>query len=355
MYHIEDYAFDLPEHLIAQKPMDRRDRSRLMVLDRNNGAIAHHRFYELVDFLNAGDLLVINDTRVVPARLRGRKETGGKVEVLLLDPRGDTAVPESADRPLRFRCLVKSSGRLRPGARLQFGDHVTARVAARQQGEYQLEFSAVADFHNWLQRHGRMPLPPYIRRSEDPIDEPFDRRAYQTVYANRPGAIAAPTAGLHFSRELLQQLAAKSIETATITLHVGHGTFLPVRSEDIRQHPMHSERYFIPEATARAICATQSRGGRIIAVGTTCMRTLEYAARKEGLIQAQSGNCDLFIYPGFRFKMVDALITNFHLPRSTLLMLVSAFAGRRNILAAYGQAVNAGYRFFSYGDAMLLC
>lgn len=342
MYSPDDYNFILPDQLIAQQPLARRDHSRLLHLERSSGRLDHRCFSDLPDLLCAGDLLVLNDTRVVPGRLLGRKESGGKVEVLILDPLGDAA------RQV-YTCLVRASKRPLPGSRLFFDGGLIATVKALDERTSQISFDGPAPLDQILDAIGHVPLPPYIRRD----DNPDDRHTYQTVYANRKGAIAAPTAGLHFTPELLQGLREKGIETAFLTLHVGYGTFVPVRADDIREHRMHSEWFDLSAETVAAIARAREAGRRVVAVGTTCVRTLEFCAR-DGALIPQSGACDLFIYPGFQFKAVDAMVTNFHLPRSTLMMLVSAFAGRDTILKAYGAAVRQRYRFFSYGDAMLI-
>jgi S-adenosylmethionine:tRNA ribosyltransferase-isomerase len=348
MYSLADYDYDLPDELVAQVPSERRDRSRLLRLERSTGRVSHHRFDEIAGRFSAGDVLVVNDTAVVKARLLGQKETGGRVEVFLLDYAGGSRLSD----PRRFacECLVKSSKPSRPGTRFIFPAGLSGRVVAAGDGTCRVEFSGDEDFDALLDRVGHVPLPPYIRRA----DAPQDQRAYQTVYAAVRGAVAAPTAGLHFTPGLLQRLRDLGVVIAPITLHVGYGTFAPVRAADIREHRMHAERFAIPEATAAAVHAARISGRRVVAVGTTAVRTLEFAADAQGRIAAGRGTCDLFIYPGFRFKAVDAVITNFHLPKSTLLMLVSAFAGRENILNAYREAACERYRFYSYGDAMLI-
>jgi S-adenosylmethionine:tRNA ribosyltransferase-isomerase len=348
MYSLGDYDYELPCELIAQKPIGRRDHSRLLRLERSTGQVSHHRFDEIAGFLSAGDVLVVNDTAVVKARLLGRKESGGRVEVFLLDYAGGSRPSD----PRRFscECLVKSSKPAKPGTRFFFGEDLTGEVIAAGAGSCRVEFSSKGDFEAALDRWGHVPLPPYIRRA----DEPRDRNAYQTVYAAVKGAVAAPTAGLHFTSELIRRLQDRQVAVVPITLHVGYGTFAPVRTEDIRDHRMHAERFTIPAATAEAAAAARATGKRVVAVGTTVVRTLEFAADAQGRLAAGSGSCDLFIYPGFCFKGVDALITNFHLPKSTLLMLASAFAGRANVLNAYREAVRERYRFYSYGDAMLI-
>ena len=343
MYHLDDYDYELPAGLIAQEPAAERDRSRLLRLDRATGATAHGRFSDVADLLAPGDVLVRNDTRVIAGRLLGRKTTGGQVEVLILDYAQGVARGE-------FTCLVRASKRPRPGSRLLFDAGVAARVSAVQERTCTLAFEPADRFEALLERIGHVPLPPYIRRR----DAAADRRAYQTVYAARKGAIAAPTAGLHFTRELLARLVARGVRIVDLTLHVGYGTFLPVQVADIRQHRMHAEWFSLSPESAEAVNRARDGGHRVVAVGTTSVRTLEFCARSDGRLAPRSGACDLFIYPGYTFRAVDAMITNFHLPKSTLLMLVSAFAGREKVLAAYAEAVRHQYRFYSYGDAMLI-
>ena len=352
MYALDDYDYRLPERFIAQAPCGTRERSRLLRLDRRTGAVAHHRFYEIADMLDAGDLLVINNTRVVPARLLGKKPTGGRVEVLILDYPGEK-VPAEGGEAVRCRCLVKASKRPRPGSRLLFDLGLTAEVVSVSDMEVTLVFFCDSGLERVLEKIGRVPLPHYIH-AEDGGLRSEHRRRYQTVYASQSGAVAAPTAGLHFSDALLTTLRDRGVQVAEITLHVGYGTFSPVRTSDIRRHRMHAERFSVSAEAAAAVNAVKKRHGRVVATGTTCVRTLEYAADENGVLRKAAGQCDSFIYPGYRFKVVDAIITNFHLPRSTLLMLVSAFAGRDRILAAYEIAKASGYRFYSYGDAMLI-
>jgi S-adenosylmethionine:tRNA ribosyltransferase-isomerase len=319
-----------------------------MVIDRRTGLRTHGLFSDLAELLRAGDILVINNTAVVPARLIGTKETGGKVEVLLID------YPDRADfgaGAIVRDCLVKAARRLKPGTKLNFGNRLEGTVLAELDGTQRIAFSAPDDVESLLERVGRVPLPPYIRNG---IDGEQDRVSYQTVYASVKGAVAAPTAGLHFTDALLDQLRRIGVDIVALTLHVGYGTFAPVRVDDIRQHRMHSEPVTIPESTANAVNAAREEGRRVIAVGTTSVRSLEFAAAGTGRIQPGQHHCDLFIYPGYRFRIVDAMITNFHLPGSTLLMLVSAFAGRERILSAYAGAIRRRYRFYSYGDAMLI-
>ncbi|TYO99557.1 S-adenosylmethionine--tRNA ribosyltransferase-isomerase [Geothermobacter ehrlichii] len=339
---LDDFNFDLPEELIAQQPVEKRDASRLLVVDRAGDLIAHRRFPDLVDYLAAGDCLILNDTRVMPARLQGRKETGGQVEVLLVRRIGDD---ES------WLCLTRSSRPVRPGVDIVFAPDVRAEVVRDQGDGFRiLRFHCPGSFRQVLDEIGGLPLPPYIRRQPEPAD--WER--YQTVVARNEGAVAAPTAGLHFTPEVLERIRNRGCHVCTLTLHVGIGTFLPVRCDDIRQHRMHEEFYDIPPETAATVARVRENGGRVIAVGTTVTRALEDAARKSGRVEAGCGFSDLFIYPGFEFRVVDALVTNFHLPKSTLLMLVSAFAGRERILRAYREAVALRYRFFSYGDCMLI-
>lgn len=336
-----DFHFELPEALIAQEPLADRSSSRLLLLDGADGRIEHSHFRQLRSHLRPGDLLVCNDTRVIPARLFGRKDSGGEVEVLIERLAGEREV----------LAQVRASKRPRPGRELLFDDgRARARVLADEDGFLRLAFADDVDLDALLQRCGHMPLPPYIRRP----DAGLDRDRYQTVYARQPGAVAAPTAGLHFTAELLAELAAAGIEQAWVTLHVGAGTFQPLRVQRIEDHRMHSERCEVSADTVAAIAACRARGGRVIAVGTTVVRTLESVAAGPDGLQPAVQETDIFIRPGFRFRVVEGLITNFHLPESTLLMLVSAFAGRERVLAAYAEAVAAGYRFFSYGDAMLL-
>ncbi len=340
---VADFDFELPEALIAQAPVTPRDASRLLVLPPGGG-VEHRTFADLPSLLRAGDLLVFNDTRVIPARLLGVKEgTGGKVEMLLVDPVG-------GDLPRRWRAIGKAGKAIREGARLRFGD--LSAVVERVEGEdfYLLELDREgAALEEALAAAGRLPLPPYIRRAPDAADA----ERYQTVFAARPGSAAAPTAGLHFTPEVLARLAERGVERAAVTLHVGPGTFLPIRGDTLEGHRMHEERYEVPPGTAAAFEACRDRGGRIVAVGTTAVRTLE-SAFHSGRLHTGAGRTDIFIKPGHVFRAVDLLVTNFHLPRSTLLMLVCALGGRDRVLAAYAEAVRCQYRFFSYGDAMLL-
>ena len=349
MYLLEDYNYNLPEALIAQNPVAQRDRSRLLFVDRKTRMLGHHRFFDVCDLLTPSDVLVVNNTAVIPARLVGQKETGGRAEVLVLGyPDGGKDRMDTGE--FICRCMIKTSKRPKDGATLFFDQGLTAKIIDFKDGIYRVKFLYNGRFETLLDRIGRIPLPPYIKRS----DSEDDRTFYQTVYASQKGAVAAPTAGLHFSESLLEKLRKKGVKIVAITLHVSYGTFLPVRVSDIRDHRIHSEWYFIGKQTADVINREKAKGNRIVAVGTTCVRTLEYASNQSGVVAHGSGNCDLFIYPGYGFNVVDAMITNFHLPKSTLLMLVSAFAGRETVLKAYEAAIRERYRFFSYGDAMLI-
>ena len=353
MYRLNDYRYDLPAELIAQRPNAQRDRSRLLLLDRRTGMLKHENFHMLGDYFESGDVLVLNNTAVIPARLIGRKETGGKVEVLISDF-ADVQKSKDENGSVVCRCLVKASKRSQPGTWYHFDPDLKAEVLHADNGSYRIRFYSKEDFESVLKRIGQVPLPPYIRRDQEKTSDIDDHTSYQTVYASQKGAIAAPTAGLHFTTDMLEKLASIGVVVVELTLHIGYGTFMPVRSADIRQHKMHSERFSISAGAAETINAARRSGKRVIAVGTTCVRTLEHASNSDGEVEFGSGDCDLFIYPGYRFKAVDAMITNFHLPESTLLMLVSAFAGRQNVLNAYQEAVRKQYRFFSYGDAMLI-
>ncbi len=335
-----DFYFDLPEELIAQTPLARRDASRLLLLDKETGEIEHRRFYELPGFLREGDCLVLNDSRVLPARLLGCRSSGGGVELVLLRDLGEG----------RWECLSRPGRKTKPGTELSFGEgELTATVLEVAEGGNRIvQFHYDGIFLEILERLGRMPLPPYIKA------ELQDAERYQTVYSREPGSAAAPTAGLHFTDELLETIAAKGVKLCYVTLHVGLGTFRPVKEDEIEDHAMHSEFCMIPEETARIVSDTKRGGGRVVAVGTTSCRTLESFAREDGTLPAASGWTDIFIYPGYSFKCVDALVTNFHLPESTLIMLVSALAGRERVLNAYQTAVEERYRFFSFGDAMFI-
>ena len=336
-----DFFYDLPEELIAQDPLEDRTASRLLVLNRETGAIEHKIFSDVIDYLNEGDCLVINNTRVIPARLIGEKEdTGGKVEVLLLKRRANDV----------WETLVKPGKKLKPGAKITFGDgRLRAEVLeVVEEGNRLVKFYYEGIFEEILDSLGEMPLPPYITHKLE------DKEMYQTVYAKFDGSAAAPTAGLHFTKELLNKIEEKGIKIASITLHVGLGTFRPVKVDDVNNHHMHTEWYEVNAEAAEIINETKRNGGRVICVGTTSCRTIESVADDNGYMKAKTGETDIFIYPGYKFKIMDGLITNFHLPESTLVMLVSAFAGKENVLAAYETAVKERYRFFSFGDAMIL-
>ncbi len=350
---LSDYDFDLPDVLIARAPLERRDDSRLLVMDRATGAFAHRRFREWPGLLRHGDLVVLNDTRVIPARLLGRKQgSGGRVELLLVRPDAEVDAAAALGGPaeaLTWVCLGQASKGLRPGTVVELEGGRATVLEALGEGELRVRFEAQGSVGALLERAGQVPLPPYVAR--EPTAE--DRTRYQTVYARADGSVAAPTAGLHLSAETLAALEARGVERRFVTLDVGPGTFLPVRGEDESTHRMHAERYHVPEVTAAAINRARSEGRRVVAVGTTVVRTLETAV-DEGGVRAGTGASRLFIRPPYPFRVVDALLTNFHLPRSTLLMLVSAFAGREHVLAAYRAAVAERYRFFSYGDATFI-
>ena len=335
-----EFYFDLPPELIAQTPIPERDHSRLLCLDKTSGALAHRMFYDLPSLLRKGDCLVVNDSRVLPARLLGHRPSGGAAELVLLRDLGND----------RWECLCRPGKRLREGAEIQFGNgELNAEVeAVLPGGNRRVHFSYDGLFLEVLDRLGKMPLPPYIK------EELEDRERYQTVYSREPGSAAAPTAGLHFTQELLDQISSMGIPVCPVTLHVGLGTFRPVKEEEIEDHPMHSEFCTVSEETAATVNRCHREGGRVIAVGTTSCRTLESFTGEDGLLQAGSRWTDIFIYPGYRFRCIDALVTNFHLPESTLIMLVSALAGREHVLHAYEVAVKNQYRFFSFGDAMFI-
>ena len=350
MFDIEDYDYDLPEELIAQVPLPERDNSRLLVVDRSSGYMKNRHFLDLPELLLPGDLLVVNNTRVVPARIFGRKESGGRIEILVLEH-----ADEKTKKPDTRWCLLRSSKRPRKGNRLFFENNLSGVVEdLGEDGLIQITFQGPRSIDSLLEESGMMPLPPYIRRKEkDPFSE-LDRERYQTVFAERKGAVAAPTASLHFTRNLLLRLEQAGISVVPLTLHVGHGTFRPVRTRDIREHRLGYEAYDLSRETARTIERSKSEGRRVVAVGTTVVRTLESVAGPKGVMKSGRGETDLLITPGYSFKVVDALITNFHLPRSSLLFLVSAFAGLDLIKEAYRTAIAKAYRFYSYGDAMLI-
>ena len=335
-----DFWYDLPEELIAQTPLQKRDTSRLLALDRVTGEITHKHFYDIIDYLKPGDCLVMNDSRVLPARLLGHRPTGGAVEVLLLRDLGDK----------KWECLCKPGRKMQVGNEVIFGSgELTATVTeVKDDGNRVVEFRYEGIFLEVLERLGKMPLPPYIK------EELADQERYQTVYSREVGSAAAPTAGLHFTNDLLEKIRQKGVKTAFVTLHVGLGTFRPVKAENISEHHMHSELCMISEETARILNETKAEGGRVICVGTTSCRTLESLVNDDGSFEAKSKWTEIFIFPGYTFKAMDGLITNFHLPESTLVMLVSAFAGREHVLNAYAEAVRERYRFFSFGDAMCI-
>ena len=341
MMKTSDFNFDLPQELIAQTPIEKRDTSRLLVLNKENGEVAHKHFYDLPSFLKPGDCLVLNNSRVLPARLFGRRSGGGACEVLLLIDRGDKV----------WECLVRPGKKLRTGAKISFGEgELTAEIVGEVEGGNRLvRFDYEGIFLETLERLGKMPLPPYIK------EELEDSERYQTVYSKVVGSAAAPTAGLHFTEELLAKVQEMGVKVCYVTLHVGLGTFRPVKAENLDEHEMHSEYCVISQETADVINQTKLEGGRVICVGTTSCRTIESWANDDGSMEAKAGWTNIFIYPGYRFKVLDCLITNFHLPESTLIMLVSALAGRSNVMNAYNMAVQERYRFFSFGDAMFIC
>jgi S-adenosylmethionine:tRNA ribosyltransferase-isomerase len=335
-----DFWYDLPEELIAQTPLEKRDTSRLCVLDRQTGKVTHKHFYDIIDYLLPGDCLVMNDSRVLPARLLGNRPTGGAIEVLLLRDLGNK----------RWECLCKPGRKMQVGNEVIFGDgELTAKVVEVQEtGNRVVEFQYEGIFLEVLERLGKMPLPPYIKA------ELADQERYQTVYSREVGSAAAPTAGLHWTKELLEKARNKGVKTAFVTLHVGLGTFRPVQVENVLEHHMHAELCMLSEETAAILNETKAAGGRVICVGTTSCRTLESLVNEDGSFEAKSKWTEIFIYPGYTFRAMDGLITNFHLPESTLVMLVSAFAGKENVMAAYEEAVRERYRFFSFGDAMCI-
>lgn len=341
---IEEFDFHLPEELIAQSPAPRRELARMMVIDRKTGSLDHRNFYNLPEYLLPGDVLVVNDSRVIPARLLGSKVTGGKVEIFLLKEEKGGEEGRNV-----WQVLVKPARGVREGTVIKFPDEMRGRVIGRiSEKKWRIAFETEMAFLEYIERYGQVPLPPYIKRGEEKIPEDAER--YQTIYARSPGSVAAPTAGLHFSREVLGEIQARGIPIVSVTLHVGYGTFAPVTVKEIENHVVEEESYEIsPEAAA---LINQAR--RVVAVGTTSVRTLEAAADEEGRVRAGAGSTDLYIYPGYRFRRVDALITNFHLPKSSLFFLVSAFAGRELIGRAYGEAIEKRYRFYSYGDCSLI-
>ena len=349
-YALHDYHYDLPAGLIAQNPLDRRDKARLLVLDRRRGKLNHLRFDEICDFFQTGDVLVVNDTRVVPARLYGKKETGGSIELLVLDPYKN---PEQGNQE-GYECLLRSAKRPRQDSLIFLQRGIRARIQKTpENGKAIVRFLTSKPLLEMLEDIGSVPLPPYIHRNND-FTANGDRQSYQTVYALKPGAVAAPTAGLHFTQALLEALQKRGVEIVKVTLHVGYGTFAPLRTADIRDHRMHAEYAEISVDSANRIKSAKADNRRVIAVGTTVVRTLEWVATEFGQVTPFSGLCDHYIYPGYRFKVIEGMVTNFHLPGSSLMLLVSAFAGRTEILSAYNKAIELGYRFFSYGDATLI-
>ena len=358
-FQLSSYDYELPPENIAQYPAAKRDQSRLMLLKCPANSVSHQRFSDITELFKPNDLLVVNNSKVFPARIIGRKETGGKVEMFLLHYPLEQDTPDDPEswKTAEVLALIKSSKRPKINSRLFFGDDFQATVKdTLEAGKVKLELHFKANtsktLDDLLLQYGRMPLPPYIQRPDG--DETGDRDRYQTSYAEKTGSVAAPTAGLHFTEDLLEEIKGRGVQLASITLHVGYGTFAPVRKDDIREHQIHAEYIELPQETAQKINLTKNNGGRVWAVGTTTTRTLEAATDEQGLVQPSKGLCDLFIFPGYRFKTVDNLITNFHLPRSSLLFLVSALAGQEPILTCYKTAIERGYRFYSYGDAMAI-
>jgi S-adenosylmethionine:tRNA ribosyltransferase-isomerase len=339
---VEEFDYHLPTSLIAQYPSSQRGETSLMVLHRRNGAMEHRAFRDITKYLHAGDLLVMNNTRVLPARLVGKKETGGRIEMLL--------IPSWNGRKGEWQALIKATGKVKPGARIQFEQGLEGEVEVVNDGIGRVRFNCQVKVTDILQKIGHIPLPPYIKRG----DEPLDKERYQTVYAEREGSIAAPTAGLHFTHALLQSLKENGVRTTTITLHIGIGTFAPIKTRDVEDHTMEAEWVEISEETAREIEETKARGGKVISVGTTTARALESFSDGGGGMKSGKGMASLFIYPPYRFRVINGMVTNFHLPKSTLIMLVSAFAGKNLIMKAYQEAIRRNYRFYSYGDAMLI-
>jgi len=355
-FSLQAYNYTLPAKNIAQHPTDARENSRLLILNRHSKQQQHGNFRDILELFQPGDLLVVNNTKVFPARLLGNKESGGKVEVFLLAYPVERKSLDSTVKTAEVTCLIRSSKRPKPDTTLQLGPDLQARILellADGKVQIELHYRASQNLATILAAHGQVPLPPYISRKTGSTEE--DRERYQTVYAKEPGAVAAPTAGLHFSEELLEKIHKKGVKSTQITLHVGHGTFAPVRCEDIREHQIHEEYISVSQESAETINAVRKSGGKIWAVGTTTVRTIEFMADSNGNVQAGNGWCNLYILPGYKFKTVDNLITNFHLPESSLLFLVSALYGREELMSTYQQAIAAGYRFYSYGDAMIIC
>ncbi|MCF8056801.1 MAG: tRNA preQ1(34) S-adenosylmethionine ribosyltransferase-isomerase QueA [Desulfocapsa sp.] len=354
-FSLKAYNYTLPQKNIAQHPADAREDSRLLILHRETATREHGQFHQIIDLLSPGDLLVVNNTKVFPARLHGRKESGGKVEVFLLSYPVERRF-ENKEMRAEVTALIKSSKRPKPGSRILLGPDLDARVMKLLDGgkiKIELSYSCDKKLSTLLEEYGQVPLPPYISRKDGTTEE--DRKRYQTVYAHQPGAVAAPTAGLHFSEELLRAIDEKGVAITQVTLHVGHGTFAPVRCEDIRDHNIHQEYVSISAESADSINRVRKNGGKIWAVGTTTVRTLEFMADRDGNVRAGDHWCGLYILPGYDYKVIDNLITNFHLPESSLLFLVSAFYGREKLMESYQEAINMDYRFYSYGDAMVIC
>lgn len=354
-FSLKAYNYTLPDENIAQHPADARENSRLLILNRQTKQQTHGSFHDILNLFQPGDLLVVNNTKVFPARLHGNKESGGKVEVFLLAYPVERTSSDGTEKMAEVTCLIKSSKRPKVGSTLHLGPQLQARILdllADGKVQVELHYKASQDLATILANHGQVPLPPYISRKEGTTEE--DRTRYQTVYAKEPGAVAAPTAGLHFSEELLDAIHKKGVESTQITLHVGHGTFAPVRCEDIREHQIHEEFISVSQESADKINTVRKNGGKIWAVGTTTVRTIEFMADAKGDVQAGNGWCNLYILPGYTFKTVDNLITNFHLPESSLLFLVSALYDREALMSIYQQAIAEGYRFYSYGDAMVI-
>jgi S-adenosylmethionine:tRNA ribosyltransferase-isomerase len=339
---VEEFDYHLPTSLIAQYPSSQRGETSLLVLHRQTGVMEHRAFRDLIQYLNSADLLVMNNTRVLPARLIGKKETGGKIKMLL--------IPSWNGKKGEWQTLIKATGKVKPRARIRFEQGLEAEVEEVKDGKGRIRITSQAEVMDVLQKIGRIPLPPYIKRE----DEPLDKERYQTVFAERDGSIAAPTAGLHFTHALLQSLKEKGVRTTTITLHIGIGTFAPIKALDVEDHAMEAEWVEISEETAREIEETKARSGRVISIGTTTTRALESFSNRKAGVRSGKGMSSLFIYPPYRFRVVDGMVTNFHLPKSTLIMLVSAFAGKDLIMKAYQEAIRRKYRFYSYGDAMLI-
>jgi len=353
-FSLTNYNYNLPKTLIAQKPADKRDHSRLLHLNRKTKNCEHLYFFDIYNLLLPNDIVIINNTRVIPGRIFGHKQkTGGKIELLVIDY-ASCQLQEKKDKTIICKCMIKASRPSAPGSIFIFDHGIKAVVQSLNDQFCTVKFLFKGSFEQLINSIGNIPLPPYIKQKSSDNQSINNKESYQTVYASAKGAIAAPTAGLHFSNELIEKIKSKGVKIVEITLHVGSGTFMPVRATDIRNHNMHSEMYTISKESAKTINNAKKNGCRIIAVGTTCVRTLEYASNANGFVIPGSGNCDIYIYPGYDFKVINAMITNFHLPQSTLLMLVSAFSGLDEILNIYKKAIKKKYRFYSYGDAMFI-